>query len=95
MWVFINFLVLIEEFDDVHPIRAPMITRTSVLNFRDSGRFVASMNLGIDHSIADPVVIDSTAIIIIGLITFISSLEDECGLWSRGPHTVAIENRIE
>jgi len=29
---------------------------------------------------ADPVIIDNNAIIIIGLITLISSLDDECGL---------------
>jgi hypothetical protein len=87
--------VLIDEFDDVQPMMAPIITNAIVLSFSDSGRFVASMNLGIDHSIADPVVIDNNAIIIIGLITLISSLEDEWGLCRRGPHTVAIENRIE
>lgn len=74
---------------------APIITNTIVLSFNDRGRFVVSMNLGIDHNIADPVVIDNSAIIIIGLITLISSLEDEWGLCRRGPHTVAIENRIE
>jgi hypothetical protein len=87
--------VLVDELDDVHPIIAPIITKIIVLNFNDSGRFVASINLGIDHNIAEPVVIDNSAIIIIGLITLISSLDDECGLWSRGPQTVAIENRIE
>jgi hypothetical protein len=69
--------VLIDEFDDVQPIIAPMITNAIVLSFSDRGKFVASINLGIDHSIADPVVIDNNAIIIIGLITLISSLEDE------------------
>lgn len=95
MWVVIIFLVLVVEFDDAHPIRAPMITRISVLSFIDRGKFVGSMALGIDHNIADPVIIDRVAIITIGLITFISSLHEECGLCSRGPHTVIIENRIE
>lgn len=76
----ISFLVLIDEFDDIHPIIAPVITSNKVLNFSDSGRFVASIDLGIDHNIAEPVVIDRSAIIIIGLITLISSLDDECGL---------------
>jgi hypothetical protein len=87
--------VLIDEFDDIHPIIAPIITKINVLSFIDNGRFVGSTNLGIDHSIADPVMIDSSAMIIMGLITLTSSLDDECGLWSRGPHTVAIENRTE
>jgi hypothetical protein len=56
---------------------APIITNAIVLSFNDRGKFVASINLGIDHNIADPVVIDNNAIIIIGLITLISSLEDE------------------
>ena len=90
MWILISFLVLIDEFDDIHPTIAPIITKINVLNFIDSGRFVGSTNLGIDHNMADPVIIDNNAIIIIGLITLISSLDDECGLWSRGPHTVAI-----
>ncbi len=95
MWIFINFLVFTDEFDDSHPSIAPATTRIIVISFMDNGRFVASTVLGIDHSIIDPVVIDINAIMIIGLITLVSSLEDACGLWSRGLHTVAIENRIE
>lgn len=87
--------MLVDEFDLNHPAIAPIITRTIVLSFINGGRFVASMDLGIDHSIADPVVIDSNAIMIIGLITFISSFDDECGLCRRGPQMVTIENRIE
>lgn len=86
---------MIDVFVDNHPTIAPMITSTSVLSFNDSGRFVGSANLGIAHNMADPVVIDRSAIIIMGLITLISSLDDEWGLCNRGPHTVATENRIE
>lgn len=86
---------MVDEFVDIHPTIAPIITNTSVLIFRDRGRFVGSAYLGIAQSMAEPVVIDNSAIIIIGLITLISSLDDECGLCSRGPHTVATENRIE
>lgn len=72
-----------------------MITIISVLSFILSGRFVDSSDIGIDHSIADPVMIDKRAIITIGLITIIFSLDDACGLCSRGPQIVMIENRIE
>jgi hypothetical protein len=87
--------VLIDRFEDVHPNAAPIITRINVLSFILNGRFLDSTDLGIDHNIADPVIIESVAIIIIGLITIIFSFEDACGLCSRGPQTVIIENRTE
>jgi hypothetical protein len=53
-----------------------MITNNNALNFIDIGKFVGSLNLGIVHNIADPVIIDRNAIIIIGLMILISSFED-------------------